>query len=74
MYVNQLGPNQTLIAIGADNFFYSYNTLVAAQVGGKFYRTSQKYSVTTSKHINKWLEGVKAIEVSQNELERMSDK
>jgi len=33
----------------------SYQTPVAARIGGKYYRTSKRYSVTTSKHINQWL-------------------
>jgi len=35
--------------------FVSYSTCVAAQLDGVFYRTSQKYSVTTTQQINKWL-------------------
>lgn len=31
---------------------YSYSTLVAAVIGGVRYKTSQFWSVTTSKHIN----------------------
>lgn len=40
----------------------SYETPVAAFVPslGGYYRTDTKYSVTTSKHINQWLDGVKA--------------
>lgn len=33
----------------------SYQTPVAAKVNGKFYKTSEHYSVTTSKHVNQWL-------------------
>lgn len=48
----------------------SYNTPVAAFVPSRGYiRTSTKWSVTTSKHINKWLEGVNAQEVDQSELD-----
>ena len=40
---------------------YSYNTPVAAyQEGVGYFRTEEKYSATTTKHINKWLEGVNA--------------
>lgn len=45
--------------------FYSYNTPVAARVDGKYYRTSRRFSVTTSKHINQWLDGIKAEEKEQ---------
>jgi hypothetical protein len=35
---------------------FSYSTPVAALVPGKgWIRTAQKWSVTTSKHINRWL-------------------
>ena len=38
----------------------SYQTPVAARSHGRYYRTSQRYSVTTSRQINQWLEGIKA--------------
>lgn len=48
----------------------SYNTPVAAFVPSRGYiRTSTKWSKTTSKHINLWLEGVNAQEVDQSELD-----
>ena len=40
----------------------SYSTPVAARVYGRYYRTSERYSVTTSRQINQWLEGIKAEE------------
>ena len=40
---------------------FSYSTAVAVLLRGDGrYRTAQKYSVTTSRHINKWLDGVEA--------------
>lgn len=48
---------------------YSYNTPVAVRAHGNYFRTSKKWSVTTSKHINRWLEGVKATEIPQEQLE-----
>ncbi len=54
MKLNAIGPNQTEIE-RADGvtIFYSYNTPVAAFVPGKgALCSSQKYSVTTSKHVN----------------------
>lgn len=40
--------------------FFSYSTPVAAKItngegGWNYYRTSESYSPTTTKHINKWL-------------------
>ena len=61
--------NQIEIRHGENAFLVSYKTPVAAYVKGKFYRTSTKFSRTTSKHINKWLDGAVAVEVSQNQIE-----
>ena len=52
---------------------FSYSTAVALRVAGdRWYRTAQKYSVTTSRHINKWLDGVEAKVVSQAEIDRLA--
>jgi hypothetical protein len=61
MKLNTLGSNQTEIVKDNGNVvFFSYNTPVAACIGGKFYRTDKKWSVTTSKHVNAWLGGATA--------------
>lgn len=40
---------------------FSYSTPVAAMLpSGRYVKTSTNYSVTTTKHINKWLKGVMA--------------
>ncbi len=44
-----------LVLTNGDIVFFSYSTPVAAKVGSKFYRTSDYYSVTTTKHLNTWL-------------------
>jgi len=62
MTLNKLGTNQTEITFGKDNHvLFSYNTPVAAYFNGVFYRTSKKWSNTTSKHINKWLAGANGV-------------
>lgn len=43
-----------------DTVLVSYSTPVAACIDGKFYKTNTFYSVTTSRHINKFLDGYKA--------------
>ena len=49
--------------------FFSYNTPVAAYVPELGYvRTVKKWSTTTSRHINKWLDGVIAKEIDQQFL------
>lgn len=52
---------------------YSYSTPVAVYHSATYthFKTSKRWSVTTSKHINKWLDGKRAIEISQDDLERM---
>lgn len=39
---------------------FSYQTPVAAVQDSLFYRTQEKWSVTTNRHINKWLQGTLA--------------
>lgn len=69
MQLKQLGPNQTQLTMeNGDVVLFSYETPVAALHGGRYLRTSQKWSVTTSRHINRWLEGVNALEVPQSKL------
>lgn len=59
MKLKALGANQTLLDLdGGRQVFFSYNTPVAAFIPGEGYlRTSQKWSRTTSKHINAWIDG-----------------
>lgn len=71
MQLKSLGANKTEITYDDGTVvLYSYATPVAACLGdgGGFVRTSKKWSVTTSKHINQWLGGVRAREVSQDDL------
>lgn len=59
MRVRSIGPNQTQIDTGTWSILVSYQTPVAAFdcVNGGWYRTEKFHSKTTSKHINKWIEG-----------------
>ena len=67
MKLKQLGSNQTELDLGDVQVFFSYETPVAARTDmGALVRTSTKYSVTTTKHINKWLNGCEAAEVPQS--------
>lgn len=55
MKLSIFGANQTVITIGNNEIFFSYDTPVAAFVSGIGYvKTEQKFSATTSKHINSW--------------------
>jgi len=49
----EIGSNMTEINANGNSVLFSYRTPVAANVGGKFYRTEKSWSVTTSKHISK---------------------
>lgn len=52
-----VGGNTTEIVTDAVAVLFSYQTPVAAHIFNHGYvRTSKKWSRTTSKHINKWLE------------------
>jgi len=44
---------------------FSYKTPLACLSDNGYYRTSKFWSVTTSRHINKWLDGVLAKEQPQ---------
>lgn len=76
MKLNPIGPNQTEIE-RADGVtvFYSYQTPVAAFVPGRGgLVTAQKYSKTTSRHVNqavaRW--GCNKTEVSQAEIDAIA--
>ncbi len=57
MKVQQVTTTSTQISLAdGTEVLFSYSTPVAALVPGKgWIRTEQFYSVTTSKHINRWL-------------------
>ena len=66
MKLKQIGSNQTELNLGFVQVFFSYETPVAARLtDGSLVRTDERYSVTTTKHINKWLQGCDALTVSQ---------
>ena len=57
MKLRQIGSNQTEVIIGNKTVLFSYETPVAAFINGQgFIQTEKKWSVTTSRHINKWLQ------------------
>jgi len=67
MKVKSIGKNQTLICTDNMDIFISYETPVACFIAGQgYFKTSKKHSVTTSKHINQWLDGVQAQTRDQN--------
>jgi len=69
--LNKFGSNMTVLHRNENEILFSYETPVAVydSVRGEYLRTEQKFSLTTSSHINKWLGGVKAITVPQSIIE-----
>jgi hypothetical protein len=65
--VNSVRKNYNIITHKYNQILFSYQTPVAVITSnGNIYKTKQKYSVTTSRHINKFLEGLESEEVDQN--------
>ena len=72
MLLKPLGPNMTQLVYGSNVILFSYETPVAAFTEhSKYVRTNKKYSATTTKHINKWLNGAKAELVEQETIQAM---
>jgi hypothetical protein len=59
MKLKKIGSNMTeLHTEDGAVVLFSYSTPVAAQLkNGGFVRTNESYSRTTTRHINKWLDG-----------------
>lgn len=74
MKLKKLGSNMTLIKMNDCEILYSYETPVAAlrYSDHEYLRTDLFWSVTTSRHINQWLQGVEAQEISQDDLYKMA--
>ena len=72
--IKPIASNMTEVSTEKAVILFSYKTPVAACMndGSGFIRTSKRWSVTTSRHINKWLEGAKAREVDQAELDALA--
>ena len=72
MKVTQLGSNQTLLTLGHNEVLFSYETPVAGydeRIG--WFRTEEKFSQTTTKHINKYLAQLKFTVVPQQYIENI---
>lgn len=69
MKLRHIANNVTELEFGtspAITVLFSYDTPVAACIPGKgWFRTETRHSVTTSRHINQWLDGAKAQEIPQ---------
>ena len=69
MKIRKLGSNETEITKEDVVVLLSYSTPVAACTPDGFVRTNSFHSVTTSRHINKWLDGRVAKQVEQSFLD-----
>ena len=74
MKLTPIAANQTSVSFNdGTEVFFSYKTPVAAYLPDKGYvRTSRFYSVTTSRHINKWLPTKDVPEVSDTFLAQLA--
>ena len=72
MQLTPIASNMTEVETSEARILFSYRTPVAAYVFGEgFVRTEKWWSVTTSRHINKWLDGGTAKEVPQTYLDTL---
>ena len=73
MKLSPLGANQTEVHLGSGYvIFFSYETPVAASTPSGYIRTSQRFSATTTRHINGWLSEVEAKEVPQETFDSIT--
>ena len=76
MKLKQLGANQTEVQL-SDHYetqiFFSYEQAVCVRTADGCFVTTEKYSRTTSKHINKWIANLSNIikMVPQSEIDNM---
>ena len=70
MQLTPIAANRTQLNLNdGTEVFFSYKTPVAAKLPNYDYiRTATKWSSTTTRHINKWLDGVTAQTVDQSLL------
>ena len=73
MQLTPIASNMTEVETSEARILFSYRTPVAAYVFGRGYvRTEKWWSVTTSRHINKWLpENGTVKEVTQTYLDNL---
>ncbi len=70
--VKQLAGNSTEVTL-TDNakVLFSYSTPVAALIAGELHKTEQNWSMTTSKHINKWVKDL-GLDIKTAEMQPQS--
>jgi|TARA_B100001996_G_C18422772_1_gene501354 hypothetical protein len=75
MKLTPIASNQNVVTVNnGTEVFFSYSTPVAAFVPSRGYlRTEVKYSVTTSRHINKWVGEANCETITQDEINNLVD-
>jgi len=61
MILKTIGSNMSELNVHGADILLSYGTPVAAFVNGACFRTEKYFSVTTSRHINHWLDSVQNV-------------
>lgn len=69
MKIKNVGSNMVELETGELTVLFSYSTPVAAHTPDGWFKTSKKWSPTTSRHINNWLGGKEAFERDQEFFE-----
>lgn len=72
MKINKIANNMTEAEVKGVKILFSYSTPVAAKTVDGYLVTKKKWSVTTSRHISKWLGGVNATPVSQETINALA--
>ena len=68
--LKSIRKNYNIIINNDNQILYSYSTPVAViHSNGSCYQTNQKYSTTTSRHINKFLDGLENKKVNQSHID-----
>jgi hypothetical protein len=56
MKLNHIATNKNEITLGdGTQVLFSYQTPVACWINGEYFKTSKKWSNTTTRHINSWV-------------------
>ena len=76
MKIKQIGSNMTTLTLNdGTEILFSYETPVAGCSGSArdytYFKTAYNWSKTTTRHINKYLDGVEAVVLAQHEIHEM---
>ena len=73
--LNPIRNNMTELSTPEALILFSYKTPVACRLDKdmNWYKTSKKWSKTTSRHINQWLDGIHASEKPQEFFDNLTN-